>query len=133
MKPRSGASVLLFGLTAGQEKLVRTAGLKWGLRCRTVPQEYYNRTLLQLVSGKQAEVPAYSGPVPQTAALLLAGVPSSVLQPFLQQLRKAGLPTSVLKAVLTEQNSSWTAVALLEELAQEHAALAAGSTPVHRA
>lgn len=131
MKPRPGALVLLFGLTAEQERTVRTAGLKWGLRCRSVPAEQYNCTLAQLVSGKKQELTPYADPVPQTAALLLAGIPASVLQPFLQQLRKAGLPTSVLKAVLTEQNSAWPAVTLLEELAREHAALTAGSASPH--
>ena len=130
MKPRAGALILLFGLTAAQEKSVRTAGLQWGLRCRAVPAAHYNRTMTQLLTGK-SDAADYDGPVPDVQALLLAGIPGSILQPFLQKLRKAGLPASVMKAVLTEQNSGWTALTLLEELQREHAALTAGENTVH--
>jgi hypothetical protein len=130
MKPRPGALVLLFGLTADQEKLVRITGLKWGLRCRAIPAAQYETPLEQLVANQPSET-AYEGDVPAAQALLLSGIPGSILTPFLQQLRRAGLPTSVLKAVLTPDNRHWTPLALLDELTKERDAIAAGQSPAH--
>lgn len=131
MKPRPGALILLFGLTAAQEKLVRTAGLKWGLRCRVVPITQYNRTLEQLIANRPSELPEYEGPAPAGQAILLSGIPGALLQTFLQQLQRSHLPHSVLKAVLTEHNRQWTVLTLLEELGRERDAIANGDAPAH--
>lgn len=75
------------------------------------------------LGGKTA--PPYTGPAPEQPMLIFHAFAPAQLDGLLDAMRAGGVRVPY-KAVLTPHNQKWSALALLEELKQEHAALHGG-------
>lgn len=94
-----------------------------GIRARTVAPEEQGETIGSLCTAdeKPAASPAAQGSFSDTM-LVLHALSSVQLDSLLRAMREAGISIP-LKAVVTEENATWTALRLHEELAREHRAM----------
>lgn len=65
----------------------------------------------------------YAGPVPSEEFLLLCGMDDNGVMATVRAMRAAGCPVGC-KATLTEHNRSWPFAQLVQEVSEEHAAMA---------
>lgn len=65
----------------------------------------------------------YTGPVPTEEFLLLCHMPDEKVMELVRAMRTAGCSVGC-KATLTEHNRSWPFVRLVQEVSEEHAAMA---------
>jgi len=64
----------------------------------------------------------FEGPPPEMPFLLMCGMGEKQLDSFLKAMRERGVSVAY-KAILTPHNRDWTFLALMEEVAREHALL----------
>lgn len=111
--------VLYFGKETALAPIRRAMSVR-KIALRVVPPQDYDRSLAELASAKtggETNGAAFDDPV-----LLFCGFSAARLDLALNGLRREGISVP-LKAVLTASNRDWTAFALHDELAREHAAL----------
>ena len=117
------AQILLFNIGADKLRRIRPLALRLGIRCRSIAQEDYGKTLGAL-SGREGYEAAEDGAgTPFTAEMLVMDALSPAqFHGLLDGLRRERAPVA-LKAVVTESNLSWTAARLQRELSAEHEAM----------
>ena len=94
------------------------------VRFKEVALSEYNQPLGALLGllDIDAVTEGYTGTELQEEMLLLHGFDGSKLQKFLTALQRVGVGRIDLKAMLTENNKTWSGLALYEELCQEREA-----------
>ena len=109
------ATVLMYGLSAEKEIVLRELGEKLSLRMIRVPANRHGCTIAQVLRGEGGDRPAKP---PLREEMLVMDLPGVLLDFFLQGMHRAGIDIP-LKAALTPTNVSWTAAALQQELQRE--------------
>ena len=116
------ATVLAYGFSDGEAKILRTVCGQMDVRLRRVGPAEYSQPIGAFFGLASRTEKAPAGADVPGRMLVLAGFASRQMDAFLSALRTARAPAS-LKAVLTEHNASWTGPALYGELERERAAM----------
>lgn len=118
-------TVLAFNLNDAALSALRGPCQAMGLRLKPVPRDGFS---LPIGAMAGLAVRAVSGPLISAGfddpMLVMCGLDEQALNGFLLALRALPLPPIPLKAVLTPTNAAWSALALRDELAREHAEMA---------
>lgn len=72
------------------------------------------------ISGFKRTNTNYTGPDFESEMLVFSGMDSSLMDEFLESMKKAGFPPIALKAIITPTNIFWTPAKLYDELCKEH-------------
>ena len=89
----------------------------------TVDETHLTQRVGTLVSSNASARSAAPPSAPEAEFLLLSALGDRQLDRLLTAMRRSGVSVAH-KAVLTERNRDWTLLALMEEIAREHAAFA---------
>lgn len=117
----SHSLALLYNFQDEKLKMTKMVCMMMQVRFKEVALSEYNQPLGALLGllDIDAVTEGYTGTELQEEMLLLHGFDGSKLQKFLTALQRVGVGRIDLKAMLTENNKTWSGLALYEELCQE--------------
>lgn len=123
---RPAYCVALLNLDHGTERgnAVRAVCKNLGIPVRTIAPENLGDpagAAVGLVGFRPAFVP-YAGPVPEAEFMLMADLPSALMDQLLLAMREADVSVDC-KAMVTKFNKKWPVVDLVNEVIEEHAKL----------
>ena len=120
----SHSLALLYNFQDEKLKMTKMVCMMMQVRFKEVALSEYNQPLGALLGllDIDAVTEGYTGTELQEEMLLLHGFDGSKLQKFLTALQRVGVGRIDLKAMLTENNKTWSGLALYEELCQEREA-----------
>lgn len=120
----SHSLALLYNFQDEKLKMTKMVCMMMQVRFKEVALSEYNQPLGALLGllDIDAVTEGYTGTELQEEMLLLHGLDGSKLQKFLTALQRVGVGRIDLKAMLTENNKTWSGLALYEELCQEREA-----------
>lgn len=115
---------LLYNFDAEKLKLTKMVCMMMQVKFKEVSSVDYNQPLGYLlgITGVGATDVAYAGEELNEEMLVLHGFDGNNLQQFLTAMQRLGVGRIDLKAMLTENNKTWSAIELFEELCQEREA-----------
>ncbi len=111
--------VLLYNITGEKLAKIQSAAGLLGLTLIEVPEDAFGNPIGYML-GHEGFRPSDSQELFSDEMLVM----EALCSPLLDHMRKNGAAVA-LKAVVTEQNSTWSAVALCRELRREHEAMRA--------
>lgn len=116
--------VLLYNFQGEKLKTIKMVCMMMQIKFREVVKEEYNQPLGALLGLPDIEALAdsHQGEELSEEMILLYGFDGSKLQNFLTALQRGGVGRIDLKAMLTENNKTWSGLALYDELCQEREA-----------
>lgn len=120
----SHSLALLYNFQDEKLKMTKMVCMMMQVRFKEVALSEYNQPLGALLGlpDIDAVTEGYTSTELQEEMLLLHGFDGSKLQKFLTALQRVGVGRIDLKAMLTENNKTWSGLALYEELCQEREA-----------
>ena len=120
-------TVLCYRVEDSKGAKLRLLCIKNKIKCVFVKPEQYLQPIGSFAGAAEGNTLQYTGDVLPNEMMVLAGFSSAQLDSFLNAYRQAKIPPIALKAVLTQNNRSWNALELHEELKKEHLAMQAGA------
>lgn len=111
--------------TSPKGAAVQTLLTNAGVFVRPIALDELGQTVGYLAGlpGFSATQTPYAGPLPQDEFLLLCFMDDNAVMDVVRAMRAAGCPVGC-KATLTEHNRSWPFGQLIQEVSEEHAAMA---------
>lgn len=118
-------TLLAYQIAPGKLGRMQVVCLRLGIRVQAVDPADFGQPIGALAGVLPRNPDAPAAPLPGEM-LVLAHFRHGMLEGLLQGLRAAHVPPVALKAMLTDTNAAWTAPALYDEIAKEHAAMHSG-------
>ncbi len=117
----NNSAILLYNFQDEKLKMTKMVCMMLKIRFKEINRSEYNQPLGALLGlpDIKNEVEPYFGEELSEEMLLLHGFDGSKLQKFLTALQRVGVGRIDLKAMLTENNKTWSGLALYEELCRE--------------
>lgn len=123
--------LLCYNLQGDKSSKVKLLAMRLMIRVRVVHAEEYQQTLAALCGYEPMADTQTTGAGFSDEMLVLGNFSSELINQFLIGFRQAKIQPVRLKAILTETNMHWDSIALHQQLAAEHDALANGRPPEH--
>ena len=118
--------IILYGLEAGsdRETAIRKCAADLGISVRSASTDDLGEAVGALAGlrGFKKRGRPYDGPAPEKEFALLCNLPQELFDGFLNALREADCSVD-LKAAVTQSNRLWPLHQLIEQVAEEHAAM----------
>ena len=139
MRPAAPGKVFLHLSDEDKRNRIEELCQEMGFSFAVIGTEDINRTVLELISGREVEAfrPGAGGNGSAVQApplyflpelILFQGLSNGELEQFLASYHAAGIPPVMLKAAVTPYNLRWTIYELAEHLKEEHEAMTSGKS-----
>lgn len=116
-------SILLYNLDAAQKLRILVVCSQLKIACHSISPSEYNQPLAALAGDQPRLKENYSGEGFQDEMLVMVHFTNTLLQSFLNGLKRNKVTGIALKAVMTPTNASWDSMRLHAEILREHEAM----------